>query len=949
MDLLMVISIGVGVVSSLYAVGWLTTSVHLTICLLTTSLGVVIGASMALESKQHKPQAIRSPSVTKSLAMKMIEKKQSLDFDKTKVVISHNLDEAIKEVQDLVVRDYVHSWYDEIGKDQKVMQSMEADIWKVIGNVSLRLGKVDLVTVMSQDIVNKLCQHFQEIKDAAIRPKGSGPRPKFLLHPWLVSEEKELTFVRKVSEVLLLHVLPKEYAMCKASRELLREILACRVMKPIIDLMCDPDYINQKIFDFFDYREKLAAEHQRTYSHAASYEDFVKMIRACQDIEHLKQIRYYIMSEVMQAATINNLKKEKGIDAGKSPAAKGTTKGHLLKARDLKKYINQLTVCKVHCEKRIRLLGGPDYQGYGEDGEKEQAEKIPGKKVLSFQVIMENPKPRNYFMKYLKKDDKHSLLGFWLAVENFRHTDKSRWHQLASEIFQMYVSSPSSVVKVSRSVIKAMEGFMIGDKGPEAFFGAQSQIYQELEEHHYPSFIVSDVYHSYAGVMEEAAIDEKDSSDGPAGKLSKLIRTKSMSTTDGAFIAGQSEYARRKLIALDEKLENKGRALDALRQSHQRSDSKRLKLQEDIEKEMEMLKIEKQNLEFHIDRTSMWCDNVGKWQAVLQNGDVSQEGSEGPMVSFLLIVHLLGKSFEEAASQPGGTHGWVISRNLADFRKLNENLSQISPWLAKRVLPSVSKFRIKAIDKTFLDKAKETLQDYMNTVLKDERLAQNEAVYEFLSPSPQHLKQAVPVENKKVFSLPSVLKSQTADADDELLFLDDDSTKDDSDKDSIAGPLYGLISEVFELKGIFKWVRKSFISFVQVTSGRTINRQIRETVDWIFSEPMLIYYIHNLRDSMWPNGKLAEWGPPHSDEEKMRTRMMAKQIFLENNPDFLKNLIGEKNAKQGAIKMFESLQDVRLNKHLFYVILEVLLLEICPEVADSLPQPLQQGEYGMIV
>jgi hypothetical protein len=31
--------------------------------------------------------------------------------------------------------------------------------------------------------------------------------------------------------------------------------------------------------------------------------------------------------------------------------------------------------------------------------------------VLSFQVIMENAQPRNYFMKYLKKDGKHSIIG----------------------------------------------------------------------------------------------------------------------------------------------------------------------------------------------------------------------------------------------------------------------------------------------------------------------------------------------------------------------------------------------------------------------------------------------------------------------------------------------------------------------------------------------------------
>ena len=35
--------------------------------------------------------------------------------------------------------------------------------------------------------------------------------------------------------------------------------------------------------------------------------------------------------------------------------------------------------------------------------------------------------------------------------------------------------------------------------------------------------------------------------------------------------------------------------------------------------------------------------------------------------------------------------------------------------------------------------------------------------------------------------------------------------------------------------------------------------------------------------------------------------------------DAVKTLVGEENARRGTIKMFEVLQDVRLNKHLFYV------------------------------
>ena len=33
----------------------------------------------------------------------------------------------------------------------------------------------------------------------------------------------------------------------------------------------------------------------------------------------------------------------------------------------------------------------------------------------------------------------------------------------------------------------------------------------------------------------------------------------------------------------------------------------------------------------------------------------------------------------------------------------------------------------------------------------------------------------------------------------------------------------------------------------------------------------------------------------------------------------LKGLVGERNARRGSVKFFEAMQDVRLNKQLFYV------------------------------
>lgn len=62
---------------------------------------------------------------------------------------------------------------------------------------------------------------------------------------------------------------------------------------------------------------------------------------------------------------------------GKETAA---MKADLLRARNMKRYINQLTVAKKQCEKRIRTLGGPAYDQQ-EDGALEEGEGPQNQKV----------------------------------------------------------------------------------------------------------------------------------------------------------------------------------------------------------------------------------------------------------------------------------------------------------------------------------------------------------------------------------------------------------------------------------------------------------------------------------------------------------------------------------------------------------------------------------------
>uniref|UniRef100_A0A2D4FNF3 Sorting nexin C-terminal domain-containing protein n=3 Tax=Micrurus TaxID=8634 RepID=A0A2D4FNF3_MICCO len=237
-----------------------------------------------------------------------------------------------------------------------------------------------------------------------------------------------------------------------------------------------------------------------------------------------------------------------------------------------------------------------------------------------------------------------------------------------------------------------------------------------------------------------------------------------------------------------------------------------------------------------------------------------------------------------------------------------------------------------------MEKSKNQLNNFLQKLLSDERLCQSEALYAFLSPSPEYLK-IIDIQGKKsTFSLSSFLERLPGDffshqeeevEDDDLSDYGDDV---DGKRDALAEPCFMLIGEIFELRGMFKWVRKTLIALVQITFGRTINKQIRDTINWIFGEPMLVYYVNIFRDAFWPNGKLAPSTKPTSEQQSKETKQKAQQKLLENIPDTLQNLVGQQNARHGVIKVFSALQETKANKHLLYVLLEMLLLELCPEL-----------------
>ncbi|PKU27035.1 sorting nexihypothetical protein [Limosa lapponica baueri] len=64
------------------------------------------------------------------------------------------------------------------------------------------------------------------------------------------------------------------------------------VLKPVVELLSDPDYINRMLLSQLEYREQMNEHQKKGYTYAPSYEEFIKLINSSSDVEFLKQLRY---------------------------------------------------------------------------------------------------------------------------------------------------------------------------------------------------------------------------------------------------------------------------------------------------------------------------------------------------------------------------------------------------------------------------------------------------------------------------------------------------------------------------------------------------------------------------------------------------------------------------------------------------------------------------------
>ena len=260
-------------------------------------------------------------------------------------------------------------------------------------------------------------------------------------------------------------------------------------------------------------------------------------------------------------------------------------------------------------------------------------------------------------------------------------------------------------------------------------------------------------------------------------------------------------------------------------------------------------------------------------------------------------------------------------------------------------LPSPSKKSFgKLSEKCDVEKSKVLVQNFLDDILSCEVLGESEAAYMFFTSNWENsgLDAAAEVKKapntkftkiKEMFSHSECKK--TKDSLEDLIIMEDLQGKPSPSPlpDDLAEPLYALISEIYELKGVFKWFRRSLITIAYISFGGTISRKLVDTVHWLLGDSMFLSYLNFLKEII---SQTEDSRPPSPlTEVREEVREEARELFVSEVPDIMVKVVGLQTARQGAVKIFDSFQDQKLNKHLFYDLLEHFLVIFIPELRKT--------------
>ncbi|XP_071813146.1 sorting nexin-14-like isoform X2 [Apostichopus japonicus] len=795
------------------------------------------------------------------------------------IIIPERVDKALSKLFEYVLKDFVYElWYKELSSNEEFVTQLRMTIRHIMAVFFKRVCHVDIPSLIIDKLVKagmshldvylrakRKLTHGQDIQTATIRELGPH------LHIAARNRLTELEYLQHLCKLLLPIVLPQKTLNSEGSKVFLREIVACKVFLPAMDVVSDPDVVNLLLYLFFDPEAMV-------------------------------------------------------------PSTEPPTK--------------QVSMLQSFCDENVSTR---------ESALHFKAEEIMNNRDLLFP-----------FIQFMRKEGSLNILQFCLTVEDFNKrslipelTDaaKMKLHSEAKELYRLYFAANAvDRIQFDDDIIAEVKDIAEGNfqevsrlRTSSALFRAYEHAFSLLENTFCPMFHHSDEFFTiHCGSRPENKVPvytrmlvKKPDTLAAMHKLSSRIR--------GVF----------KSQAIDEVPGYPLGYSDS--ESAPQSNSEAESELEDDESGM-----------------SSPQHDLSAWRISIPRVESRQEAGRELFIFRIHIKRIDINTNSEERSE------WEVERMFHEFYVLENKLSEFHGGFdfEDSQLPPKRSFLVIAKNIEFMEKKRPAFEKYLQILLTKPFLRGSQLLYRFLTSEEEFATKFLPDVNlgkimksvsTKVIKergqhlepfLQSFLSSveepkpkpgdPTEDANPEKIIKDmvSDPVHGNNacqmfDRSTVEMPGQRSSGDLQEVNGIFDYILYIARSVFEISSGmhhilfliRKVAKNTLETfldhylsykMDLVASEVEMEKLITLLTEVLFIDDD-----PPRTDTEKQTRKDEAFKQMIDFFPDILGKILGEENFIAGFKVIFDGLQCPKLNKHLAYILLDIVAQELFPELADD--------------
>lgn len=792
------------------------------------------------------------------------------------LTISSKVDASLSEILELVIENFVHPWYRDITDDEAFVDELRATLHFFAAVLVRRAQKIDVPVMVNRKLLNAAVKHIEVISKARQKVKHSEYLQQAALeeygpdlHLAVRSRRDELQYLRKLTELLFPYISPPKATECRSLTLLIQEIMAGSVFLPSLDFLADPDTVNRLLLIFIDNSPPEPATEPPS-----------------PQVPFLQ--RYAVPRNKTQSAL-----------------------------------------------------------------------KLELKEIRSQQDLLFG------FMNLLKQESAVHVLQFCLAVEEFNDKilrpeltddEKQFLHKEVKEIYETYCLDESvDKIKFDPFIVEEIQQVAEGPykdvvklQTMRCLFEAYEHVMNLLETVFTPMFCHSDQYFRYLLTGAESPTRNSKSNRGSNKRGETFGISRIGSKIKGVFKSTTMEGAM---------LPNYGVRED------------------DDDSVEEATVVSEDDLLEELAITPNAHRNLSEWKITIPYVDFFFDNKKEKVPVFCIDVERNDEGSEGRESER-----CPVYRRYLEFYGLESKLTEFHGSFPDAQLPS--KRLIGSKNCEFLKSKREEFQEYLQNLLKHPELSNSQLLADFLSPDgsqSQFLEKILPDVNlgKIIKSVPGKLIKEKGQHLESFLTafiisceapkpkpsrpeltivsptsenkkkLFTDLYKNNANRSESTEKKYNqnYFLEMMTLDGIYDymmyvarvvfhvpdWLHHLLMGgriLLKNTLEAYADNYLQRKLDHLLQEHRVVSLITLLRDAVF-----CENTDTRSTEDRQKRAKQTFDEMMNYIPDYFVKCIGEEAKYEGVRLLFEGLQQPVLNKQLTYVLLDIVLQEMFPELS----------------